>query len=301
MRPLSIVLAVLALTGCVHGNLVSGALVMPMRVPVIGEPSLPHENFEVTTTDGIALFGWRFAPETENQPRGVLVFVHGKDINRQHFVSAAQRFVKQGFAVVAYDQRAHGESKGDFITYGVLEAKDLSAVIDVSLARYGRELPVVVVGESLGAAVALQAAAKDPRIKLVVAGASFSDLQTVVNDKAPFFLDAKGKQRALELAQQEARFSIADASPAEAATRIKVPVLLLHGSEDAYLPMKHSLKIYESLAGPRRFVRLEGVGHIDILLSDAAWDEVESFVNARLEPSEAAVAGAGRATETRVE
>ncbi|MBL8915850.1 MAG: alpha/beta fold hydrolase [Archangium sp.] len=290
MRPLLLLSLLTLATGCVHGNLVSGALVMPMRVPVIGEPSLPHENFEVTTTDGIALFGWRFAPES--QPRGVLVLVHGKDINRQHFVAAAQRFVKQGFAVVAYDQRAHGESKGEFITYGVREAGDLSAVIDVSLARYGRELPVVVVGESLGAAVALQAAAKDQRIKLVVAGASFSDLKTVVDDKAPFFLDEKGKQRALEIAQDEARFSIADASPAEAATRIKVPVLLLHGSEDAYLPMKHSLKIYESLAGPRRFVRLEGVGHVDILLSDAAWDEVESFVNARLEPSEEAVAGA---------
>ncbi|MFT3712151.1 MAG: alpha/beta fold hydrolase [Archangium sp.] len=251
-----------------------------MRVPVIGEPSIPHENFEVTTTDGVALFGWRFAPK--DTPRAVVVFVHGKDINRQHFVSAAERFVAEGYAVVAYDQRAHGESKGEFVTYGAKEAGDLSLVIDTALARFGRELPVAVVGESLGAAVVLQAAAQDPRIKLVVAGAPFADLQTVVRDKAPFFLDAKAQARAVEVAEREAHFNVADVSPVKSAAKITVPVLLLHGSEDAYLPMKHSLRIYEALAGPRRFVRLEGVGHQDILLRDAAWDEVDSFLNGRL-------------------
>lgn len=289
MRTL-LTLTLLTFTGCVHGNLVSGALVKPMRIPVIGEPSEPHESFEVTTTDGIALFGWRFAPT--GAPRGVLVFVHGKDINRQHFVSAAQRFVKQGYAVVAYDQRAHGQSMGEYVTYGAREATDLSAVIDVSLARFGRELPVVVVGESLGAAVVLQAAAQDERIKLVVAGAPFADLKTVVQDKAPFFLSAKGREEAVALAEKEAQFVVADISPENSAKRISVPVLLLHGSEDAYLPMKHSLRIYEALSGPRRFVRLEGVGHQDILLTDAAWSEVESFVNARLEQSAEVVAGA---------
>lgn len=292
MRSLLILSLVLLSTGCVHGNLVSGALVKPMRVPVIGEPAQPHESFEVTTSDGIALFGWRFVPA--GAPRGVLVFVHGKDINRQHFVGAAQRFVNQGFAVVAYDQRAHGESTGEYVTYGAKEVADLRAVIDVSLVRFGRELPVVVVGESLGAAVVLQAAAQDERIALVVAGAPFADLQTVVADKAPAFLDERGRQRAISLAEEAAQFSIADISPARSAERITVPTLLLHGSEDAYLPMKHSLRIYEALAGPRRFVRLEGVGHVDILLSDAAWDEVDSFVNARLVPATAPVAGAAR-------
>jgi alpha-beta hydrolase superfamily lysophospholipase len=280
MRLSPLLLLTFALSGCVAGNFASGALVRPMRVPVIGEPAIPHESFEVTTSDGIALFGWRFAPR--DAPRGILVFVHGKDINRQHFVSAAERFVAEGYAVVAYDQRAHGESKGEFVTYGAREAKDLSLIIDTALARFGRELPVAVVGESLGAAVVLQAAAEDPRIKLVVAGAAFADLQTVVHDKAPVFLDAKAQATAVQVAEREARFTVADISPEASARRITVPVLLLHGSEDAYLPMKHSLRIYEALAGPRRFVRLEGVGHQDILLNDAAWDEVDSFLNGRL-------------------
>lgn len=279
MKKLALI-SLLAVSGCAAGNAVSGALIIPMRVPVVGVPSIAYESFEVTTADGIALDGWQFSPVTP--PRGVIVFVHGKDINRQHFVGAAERFVKQGYAVVAYDQRAHGRSTGEFITYGAKETKDLSLVIDVALSKWGRALPVAVIGESLGAAVALQTAAEDARISLVVAGAAFADLQTVVTDKAPFFLSEQARAEAVTTAEREARFTVADISPERSAARITVPTLLLHGSEDSFLPLKHSLRIYEALAGPRRLVRLEGVGHIDVLLHDAAWDEIDSFIEARL-------------------
>jgi alpha-beta hydrolase superfamily lysophospholipase len=275
--------ALFALSGCVSGNLAAGSLIRPMRVPVVGSPSLAHEDFEVTTPDGIALDGWHFTPK--QAPKGVLIFVHGKDINRQHFVGAAQRFVDEGFAVVAFDQRAHGRSTGEFVTYGAKEVGDLQLIIDVALAKWGRALPVVVVGESLGAAVALQTAAVDPRIRVVIAGAAFADLTTVVDDHAPRLLGAKGKADAVRAAQDAAHFVVADISPARAAQQITVPTLLLHGSEDQFLPLKHSLRIYEQLAGPKELVRLEGVDHIGILLSDAAWDQIDRFIAASLSPA----------------
>ena len=274
--------ALFATTGCVAGNAVAGSLVLPMRVPVIGAPSLAHDDFEVTTADGIALDGWQFSPA--GAPRAVIVLVHGKDINRQHFVGAAKRFVEEGYAVVAYDQRAHGRSTGEFVTYGAKEVGDLQRVIDVALARWGRDLPVVVIGESLGAAVALQTAAVDPRIRAVAAGAAFADLTTVIDDHTPFFLSAAGKEKAVRVAETAGRFRVADISPERSARDIHVPTLLLHGSEDQFLPLKHSLRIYEALAGPRALVRLEGVDHIGVLLSAQAWNEIDGFVAAALTP-----------------
>ncbi len=275
----ALLLSVLA-SGCVAGNAAAGALLLPMRVPVIGEPSFGHEDFSVTTRDGIALDGWLFAPV--GAPRAVLVFVHGKDINRQHFVGAARRFLDEGIAVVAFDQRAHGRSTGEFVTYGAREVGDLRLVIDVGLKKFGRELPVVLVGESLGAAVALQTAAVDPRVRVVVAGAAFADLTTVIDDHAPSFMSAADRAKAIEVAERAADFHVADISPERSARNITVPTLLLHGSEDSYLPLRHSLRIYEGLAGPRRLVRLEGVDHIGILLSDAAWKEIDRFVGESL-------------------
>lgn len=274
----SLVLVLLAsFSSCVAGNAAAGALLRPMRVPVIGAPDLPYENFSVTTKDGIALDGWLLA--SRGPARAVLVLVHGKDINRQHLVTAASRFVNEGIAVVAFDMRAHGRSSGEFVTYGAKEVFDLCQVMDVALGKWGRELPVVLVGESLGAAVALQTAAVDERVRVVVAGAAFADLTTVIDDHAPALLGAKGKAEAIEVAQSAAGFRVADISPERSARNIKVPTLLLHGSEDTYLPLKHSLRIYQALAGPKELVRLEGVDHISILLTEQAWKEIERFVH----------------------
>ena len=267
-------------SGCVSGNAAAGALLLPMRVPVLGSPRA-SEDFSVTTRDGIALDGWLFAPV--GAPRGVVIFVHGKDINRQHFVDDAKRFLDKGLGVVAFDQRAHGRSTGEFVTYGAKEVGDLRLVIDVALKKWGRELPVVLVGESLGAAVSLQTAAVDPRVRVVVAGAAFADLTTVIDDHAPAMLDAAGKAKAIAIAEEAAEFHVADISPERAARNITVPTLLLHGSEDTYLPLKHSLRIYEGLAGPKELVRLEGVDHIGILLNGAAWKAIERFVDQALE------------------
>ncbi|MDP2269973.1 MAG: alpha/beta fold hydrolase [Archangium sp.] len=278
---LRFVILTLACAGCVAGNAAAGALLLPMRVPVVGDPGLAHDAFSVTTRDGIALDGWLFTPP--QPPTAVLVFVHGKDINRQHFVAAAQRFVEQGIAVVAFDQRAHGRSTGEFVTYGAKEVGDLRLVIDVALKKWGRELPVVLVGESLGAAVALQTAAVDQRVRAVVAGAAFADLTTVIDDHAPAILGKAGKQKAIDVAEKAAEFHVADISPERSARKITVPTLLLHGSEDTYLPLRHSLRIYEALAGPRELVRLEGVDHIGILLSDEAWRQIDRFVGKALE------------------
>ncbi|MFZ5444246.1 MAG: alpha/beta hydrolase [Myxococcota bacterium] len=270
------VAVLLVLSGCVAGNPAAGMLVRPLRVPVVGEPSLAHEALSITAEDGVVLDGWTFSPP--GKPRAVLVLVHGKDINRQHFVSAAERFVAQGFGVVAFDQRAHGRSSGEYVTFGAKEVGDLRLVIDAAVTKWGRTLPVVVVGESLGAAVALQTAAVDERVRVVVAGASFADLQTVIDDRAPALLGERGKREAVRVAEENARFHVADISPERAAAHIKVPTLLLHGSEDSYLPLKHSLRIYDALAGPKKLVRLEGVDHVGVLLSAQAWDQIDDFI-----------------------
>lgn len=97
--------------------------------------------------------------------------------------------------MVAYDSRAHGDSAGEFCTYGYYEKQDLQRVIDGIDGR-----PIVVIGTSLGAAVALQAAAEDSRIDGVVAAESFSDLPTVATERAPWFMPPPIVRRAFAAA-----------------------------------------------------------------------------------------------------
>jgi pimeloyl-ACP methyl ester carboxylesterase len=223
----------------------------------------------------VALEGWR-CPATE--PRGAtLVYLHGIADNRSSAAGVVERFTARGFDVVAYDSRAHGDSGGTACTYGFFEKRDLSRVLDGVASG-----PVVVVGASLGAAVALQAAAIDRRITAVVAAESFSDLRTVAAERAPFFFPSMFVERAFELAEERARFEVDAVSPRRAAASITIPVLLIHGAADIDTPPDHSRRILAALRGPRRLILVPNAHHNESLRG-AIWDDIQQWAEDSLD------------------
>jgi pimeloyl-ACP methyl ester carboxylesterase len=129
---------------------------------------------------GERLEGWRFRAAGERQ--GLVLYLHGIADNRQSGIGVARRLVAQGYDVYAFDERAHGRSTGEACTYGYLERHDVSRALDALGAPRA-----ILLGHSLGASVALQAAAVDPRVRGVVAASSFSDLPTIVRERARWF------------------------------------------------------------------------------------------------------------------
>jgi alpha-beta hydrolase superfamily lysophospholipase len=233
-------------------------------------PSIPHEDLTLRG-EGIDLCAWRFP--ASGARRGLVIYLHGSSDDRRGGVGIAQQFTPRGFDVLAYDSRAHGSSGGDACTYGVLERRDLSRVLDGE-----PEGPVALIGFSLGASIALQAAADDPRISLVVGVAPFSDLRTIVHDRAPFFVTHGQAEEALRLAGLEGGFSVDEAAPLACAPRIRCPVLLLHGASDTATPPAHSQRIFDALTCPKELILIPGVGHDDSL-GAAAWKRIEEAVD----------------------
>ena len=88
---------------------------------------------------------------------------------------------------------ATGRLKERSAPYGYFEKVDLRRVIDTLNPG-----PVVLFGTSLGAAVALQEAAGDPRVTAVVAVEVFSDLRTIAVERAPWFLPGSTIDKAFE-------------------------------------------------------------------------------------------------------
>jgi alpha-beta hydrolase superfamily lysophospholipase len=257
----------------------AGALLHPSRRAEL--PVAPPGC--VTTTfqgDGVTLEGWQCAATSER--RGSLIFLHGVGDNRGSSAGVVQRYRSRGFDVVAYDSRAHGRSSGDSCTYGFYEKRDLSRVIDTLRAG-----PVVLLGTSLGAAVALQAAADDPRIGVVVAAETFSDLRTVATERAPFFFTPGTIERAFAKAAREGQFDVADVSPLRAASRIDVPVLLIHGDADRQTPSSHSRRVFDALQTRKRLILVPGKGH-NQSLSGAVWNDIANWIDDSLRSARAA-------------
>lgn len=266
----AVLLAALAI---LIGQLPSAAangLLRPARRRVVRSP--PSTCQDATfVNEGVTLKGWQC--HTATARRGTIVYLHGIADNRSSGVGIVQRFGVRGFDVVTYDSRAHGESGGDVCTYGFFEKDDLRRVLD----GIGPG-PIVLMGTSLGAAVALQEAARDARVTAVVAAETFSDLRTVARERAPFFFTVHIMERAFRIAEQEGHFDIDAVSPETAAAQIKVPVILVHGANDVDTPPDHSRRVFSALAGPKRLILVPGARHNESLRADV-WNEVERWLD----------------------
>jgi pimeloyl-ACP methyl ester carboxylesterase len=223
--------------------------------------------------DAVTLRGWNCA--ARGQRRGSVVYLHGVADNRSSAVGVIDWLTQRGFDVVAYDSRAHGQSGGTVCTYGFYEKRDLKRVIDSLLPG-----PVLLMGNSLGGAVAIQAAAGDTRVAGVIAAEAFSDLRTIATERAPRILPRPVIARAFRLAEERGHFDVASVSPAAAAASLRIPVLLIHGSDDVETPPEHSRRILAALSGPKQLLLVPHARHNQSLNSPMAWSEIERWLSA---------------------
>jgi pimeloyl-ACP methyl ester carboxylesterase len=258
------------LTACMPASWGAGALLHPYRRHVKMTRPAAAQDLDVQGA-GVTLRGWRF--QSSGPARGTVIYLHGSADNRASGLFVAHHFTKRGYDVVVYDSRAHGESEGEACTYGYYEKQDLRRVMDTVAPG-----PVAIIGVSLGGAVALQAAAIDPRITTVVAVSTFSDLRTVASERAPSIASQSDIEAAFRLAEQTASFRVDDVSPVASAPNIGVPVLLVHGEDDRETSPAHSQRVFAALRGPKRLVLVPGAGHNDALRPDV-WTVIGAWVD----------------------
>jgi uncharacterized protein len=225
-----------------------------------------REDFRVTALDGVVLRGWKVRPA---HPNGdwVLLF-HGRSQNRLAMMNYGHFLLASGYSVVMMDARAHGESGGTMATYGYLERYDSRAILD-ALTANEHVSHAFALGESMGAAVALQSAAMDARIQGVVAEGAFRNLHEVMFDYAGLRLSAfLGKTlfrpaaiMAVHEAEQQGGFHFDDVSPEESVAVRKFPVLLISGLSDHNIPRRHAEAIFLAASGPKELWLVPGARH----------------------------------------
>ena len=251
-------------------SIAAGGLLHPART--VNQHQRPDQCEEAALAGAdIALKGWRC--HAAGQPRATVIYLHGVADNRGSAIGAISRFSSRGYDVIAYDSRAHGESEGAACTYGYFEKHDLMRIIDTV-----EHQPVVLIGTSLGAAVALQAAALDSRIAALVSAETFSDLRTVAAERAPSVLTDGLIAKAFRVAEASVHFQVDAVSPMASAKHIHVPVLLIHGANDLETSPAHSDRVFSALSGRKRLIRVEGAAHNGSLRAESVWAEIDAFI-----------------------
>jgi pimeloyl-ACP methyl ester carboxylesterase len=217
------------------------------------------------TADGLALVADAWL--TREPATSAVVLVHGFAGHRHDatVVAMAHELRADGHAVITYDMRGHGESEG-LCTLGDLERLDVAAAV---LAARDLAPRVVLVGASLGAIAALRYAVGVPE-------GPDRDLAGVVTVSAPAQWRLTTPRTALAAALTRTRIGRSLARrrgvrldrrwscpepPDALAARLTVPLAVVHGRDDRFMPTSEAQVLHDAAPGHRRLDLVAGMGH----------------------------------------
>jgi uncharacterized protein len=223
-------------------------------------PGTPTEDVWLATPDGLRLHA-QWLP-TRTAPRATILFLHGNAENLSSHISAVAWLPAQGYAVLALDYRGYGRSEGSASVDRLHD--DAMLALRWLIARDGDAGgSVIVYGQSLGAAVAINLvaradAATRSRIGAVIADSGFAGYRGIAREKLAEAWLTWPLQWPLSLLVSDAW------SPLPVVDRISpIPLLLIHGERDAVVPLHHAEQLYKRACEPKTLWRVPGGQHID--------------------------------------
>lgn len=237
--------------------------------------------------DGLRLRGGAHVPD---DPRGIVVLFHGipsigpLESGDEGYPGLARRFCDGGWASVWADFRSAHGGPGFFSIEGWV--RDARAIVDAARALEGAGgVPLAIVGSSAGGAVAVEAAARGAPVDALVLLAAPAAWTTFARDPeegiARITLDA-GMSVAPEVVADPTAWGkeFEQVTPERAITKVKVPVLVVHGSADDVVPVDHAHRIAERSERVELKI-LDGAEH-RLRLEPAAVDVVMEWLGGTL-------------------
>ena len=233
----------------------------PWRTPA--ELGLTYHDRTLITADGLHLAAW-WVPTP--LARGVVILCHGLGASREQMLPFLPGLQEAGFSSLLFDFRASGQSEGKVATIGHKERYDLQAAIEHLRAQpETAELPLGVLGWSMGGAVAILEAAHNPDLSAVVADSAFADLRGesqhwlrgCLGPLADLFAPPS-----MWFAEHLFRLDLDAVRPIEHIGALAPrPVLLIHGLDDRLTSPTDAQDLFDAAGEPKELWQVPGASH----------------------------------------
>jgi hypothetical protein len=241
-----------------------------------GSLGLRYEEARLVAEDGVALHAWLLP--LDGAQRTILV-CNGNAGNMSYRLDRAQEMQRRlGVSVLLFDYRGYGLSEGSPDEQGTY--RDARAAYRYAVETHGvAPGDLVLFGESLGAAVAVQVALEKPAGALILES-PFTSIPDMARAAYPFLPPVGPLIRT--------RYETILKVP-----KLGLPLLVLHGERDSIVPIAQGRRVFEAAPGPKRFFAIPGAGHNDTYLAggDAYWDALGEFLDSL--PARGVDGGAG--------
>lgn len=261
----------------------------PKRKPITSTPNIPYEDVQ-WHSQGDEIRGW-FIPankEQQEETTPLLIIAHGWGSNRVSMLRYVSTLHAEGYALLLYDARSHGESAGIPATSGLSMRDDLLSALDYAEAR--NEIDprrIGVLGHSLGAfASALALAHADHRIRAVVTDAMPARTQTMMQSEL-----RKHRIPQFPLVHilpwiwyLRSHATPRDIDVIKAIKGCNVPLLMTHSHHDQVIPITE-MEYIRSRAHRTAvsYLHLNGEGHSSSAKQPEFWEHVLPFLREHLQ------------------
>lgn len=239
--------------------------------------ALPHEEFSITSFDGLTLRGkyYEYAP---GAPIELMLHGYRGEAERDLCGGVQRCFALQRSALIV-DQRACGHSEGNVITFGIKEYRDCLTWLDFMVEHFGKDVKIILTGISMGASTVIMAAANPlpANVVGVLADCGYTSANDIIKKTikemklpvAPLYPFVKLGARLY------GGFTLEETSPIEAIQKCSLPVILIHGEADVFVPCEMSRQNYDACNAPKQIVTVPGADHGLCYLVDS-----EAYLNA---------------------
>ena len=203
----------------------------------------------ITTEDGVPLDGWWAPPQPGH---GAIVVLTGSGVVMADYAGLFGELAAHGFGVVSIDYRGNGASPGTPSEWGW--RADARAAFDFARAA-APEAKIAVFGQSMGTGLAVGLAADRPVAGVLLDSAYASLVRLFAVNGVPVFGHLPMPLRLL----------MRDPLDSEALiSKLHVPVMILHGTADAVIPIAEARRVYAAANQPKTMIEVEGAQHAGV-------------------------------------
>ena len=236
-----------------------------MKLHLLEYEKMPKEDISICSFDSLLLHASYIASPIEEKK--LIIAFHGyRSCAAADFSPVADTLLKEGYSLILPDQRSHGKSEGKYIGFGALERFDARSWCEYAVTRFGENIKIYLYGISMGAAtVTLASSLNLPKqVKGIVADCGFSSPKEIIKNtiwhqnKIPpyptiYFMNFWSRILA--------KCDLFSLSSTEEVKKSKLPLLLIHGAEDRYVPTEMSKLIYQARSEGSELMLVENARH----------------------------------------
>jgi hypothetical protein len=249
-----------------------------------------YEDVYIQSKDGLKLHGYYL--QHEKPTNKLLICLHGYTSNAMNDCPpVAKAYYELGFSSILVDDRAHGKSEGKYIGFGILDRYDLLAWINYAIERFGKDVQIVIHGDSMGASTVLMTTGfKDlpKNVKFAVADCGFTSPESVFAHilKRDYHMSSFPIMNLTSAVSKKfAGYGYNEYTTTEAMEVTTTPTLFVAGKEDTFVPTWMTQENYDKCSAPKKLVWIEGAGHAAAFYENQElfMDNVKEFISKYIE------------------